>query len=1033
MGRIPEHEIDRLKRDVSLRRLVEASGITLKKRGKDYLGLCPFHDDHEPSLVISPAKNLWHCLGACQAGGSVIDWVMKAEGVSFRHAVELLLADDRPLAAAGAAKRGRAVKLDAPFAADGDDQALLNRVIDFYHETLGQSPEALSYLDKRGLGDRALIARFRLGFANRTLGYRLPEKTRKAGAAMRGALQRLGLLRASGHEHFSGSLVVPVIDGAGNVTEVYGRKVTPNLRKGTPLHLYLPGPHRGVWNRAGLASAREVVLCEALLDALTFYHAGYHNVTASYGIEGFTEAHLQAFGEAGIERVLIAYDGDAAGDGAAEKLAERLQAQGFDCFRVVLPKGMDANAYACAVEPAAKSLGVVIRAAQPMDGVTAPVRRLAAGTDRPAGRPFPAPASSLAADPEPQTGPPAPASSSAAAPAPKVPVPPSPALPAAALAPAPESVVEPEVAEHEVSLHFGERRYRVRGLAKNTSYEVMKVNVLVRCGEEVHVDSFDLYSARHRHAFARVAAAELEVEASLIQRDLGRLLLELEGLQDQAIQAAMQPEEPAAYRMDAADRERALTLLRDPDLAARIQHDFETAGLVGEPTNALVGYLAAVSRKLAHPLALIVQSTSAAGKSALMEAVLRLVPEEDRVQYSAMTGQSLFYLGERDLRHKVLAIAEEEGVRQAAYALKLLQSQGALTIAATGKDPRSGKLVTEEYRVEGPVMLFLTTAAIDIDEELLNRCLVLAIDESREQTAAIQRRQRAAATLPGLLAGHDAEAVVAVHRNAQRLLRPLAVVNPYAEQLGFLDERTRTRRDHQKYLTLIEAVALLHQHQREVKRIERAGQAIEYIEVTHADIALANRLAHEVLGRSLDELPPQTRRLLGEIDALVRAQMAAQGLRREEVRLTRRTIREASGQSDTRLRAHLERLVELEYLTAHRGRQGARYVYELVFDGDVASDAPRLPGLVDPETLPTTPTSPAPEATSPTGPGDFAPGSPPVRPPFAAGSPPHIITENPRDDGALRATDANAQETARPGSLESGPSYCSGSSSATGA
>ena len=319
MARIAEETFERLKAEVAVADLAAARGVALSRRGSDLVGLCPFHDDREPSLVISPAKNLWHCLGACQAGGSAIDWVMKAEGVSFRHAVELLLADDRPLAASGAVKRTRAVKLDRPFAPDGDDQALLNQVIGFYHETLMQSPEALAYLDKRGLGDRAPIARFKLGFANRTLGYRLPEKTRKAGAALRGALQHLGILRASGHEHFAGSLVVPVIDGAGNVSEVYGRKITPNLRKGTPLHLYLPGPHRGVWNAESLAGEREVVLCEALLDALTFYHAGYHNVTASYGIEGFTEAHLRAFEEAGIARVLIAYDGDAAGDGATER------------------------------------------------------------------------------------------------------------------------------------------------------------------------------------------------------------------------------------------------------------------------------------------------------------------------------------------------------------------------------------------------------------------------------------------------------------------------------------------------------------------------------------------------------------------------------------------------------------------------------------------------------------------------------------------------------------------------------------------
>jgi hypothetical protein len=93
MARLPDETVTRLKQEVSLQRLVEGMGITLKRHGSDLIGLCPFRDDKEPSLVISPEKNLWHCLGACQTGGSVIDWVMKAEGASFRHAVELLLAD----------------------------------------------------------------------------------------------------------------------------------------------------------------------------------------------------------------------------------------------------------------------------------------------------------------------------------------------------------------------------------------------------------------------------------------------------------------------------------------------------------------------------------------------------------------------------------------------------------------------------------------------------------------------------------------------------------------------------------------------------------------------------------------------------------------------------------------------------------------------------------------------------------------------------------------------------------------------------
>ena len=143
-----------------------------------------------------------------------------------------------------------------------------------------------------------------------------------------------------------------------------------------------------------------------------------------------------------------------------------------------------------------------------------------------------------------------------------------------------------------------------------------------------------------------------------------------------------------------ADKVEAFALLKSPDLLNQIINDFNRCGIVGEKTNSLVGYLAAVSRKLDNPLAIIIQSTSAVGKSSLMDAVLRLIPEEDRTQYSAMTGQSLFYMNENNLKHKVLAIVEEEGASQAAHALKLLQSEGQLTIASTSKDPDTGKLVT---------------------------------------------------------------------------------------------------------------------------------------------------------------------------------------------------------------------------------------------------------------------------------------------------------------------------------------------------
>ena len=977
MARIPDVELERLKREVSLVRLLEGQGIALISQGKDLACRCPWHEgDDTPSCIVSPKANLWHCFG-CDAGGTVIDWVMRLHKVSFRHACELLAKQHPALAAAPSTStlvataklsQGR-LRTAQSFSLGAGDQALLDQVIDFYHTTLKTSPEALEYLEKRGLGSLELIDYFRLGYANRTLAYRLAPKQYKAGAEMRTALQRVGILRDSGHEHFNGSIVVPLFGSDGSdpttrpVVGAYARKLLDNLRAGTPKHLYLPGPHRGVFNREGLGGQPEIILCEALLDALTFWSAGYRNVTSCYGVNGMTDELISALKTSGAQRILIAFDRDEAGDRGAEAVAKRLTAEGLDCFRLLFPKGMDANAYACAVKPAGKSLGLVIRSAQWLGQGAKPANphALSVANDVSAVH---LSRDALPTDPAEQgaaaeTVLPLAASLCAASDGgvevestAALPEPPAAAMPAS---PEPEPVAQAD--ERQVNLTFGDRRYRVRGLPVQLT-EVLKVNVLVTSvaasaeaeGAALHVDTLDLYQAKQRQVFAKSAAAELRVEEHILQRDLGRLLLKLEQVIEERAKAA-ESTVVAAPAMTAAQTQEALAFLRDETLIERIVADVERVGLVGEPHNALVAYLACISRKLAAPLAVLIQSTSAAGKSLLMDTVLALVPPEDRVHYSAMTGQSLFYLGETDLKHRILVIAEEEGVRQAAYALKVLQSQGELTIASTGKDPATGMLVTQQYRVEGPVMLFLTTTAIDVDEELVNRCLVLTINESREQTRRILKRQRSARTLAGLVATSEAESIRKLHQNAQRLLRPLAVVNPYAEDLTFLDDRTRMRRDHAKYLTLIEAITLLRQHQREIKTLRQAGAVIEYIEVELADIALANRLAHEVLGRSLDELPPQTRRVLGLIETFVTERMQQQAIVRSDVRFTRRELRSRCGMSDAAIRVHLERLVAMEYVRLVAGKNGQRFEYELLFDGALERSAPQMMGLIDVEAL----------------------------------------------------------------------------------
>lgn len=912
MARIPEDEVARLQREVSVEKLVEAAGVTIVRDGANLTGRCPFHGDDDIELTIAPKPNTWSCARCGIDGGSGIEWVMKSEGISFRHAAELLRRDYAPMIDGSTKttttdtppKNSSKTKLPKLVASDLDDDRLLLRIVDYYHDALKESPEALGYLATRGLNNAEVIQRFKIGFANRTLGYRLPERHRREGEHIRSRLQKLGILRSTGHEHFNGSVTIPMFDADGvRVVGIYGRKITSGLRDGTPLHLQIPEQARAVFNELGLAGG-DVVLTKSIIDALTFWCAGVRNVTAAYGVKGFMDIHREAFTKYGVRRVFVAFDRSRAADNAAETIETELNAMGIETFRVLLPKGMDVNEYASKTPSPEKSLAALIRNAEwtgkGKQAVTVPEDIGVTSNDDQRVDPV--------VTPMPVTEPATTVNMTTSMP-----------------------MIATDTRTDEVVITFGDRRWRVRGLQEVTSHGDLWLNLMVsREGAGFHVDSLDLYSSKQRALFVKQAAIEIAVTETVIKKELGTVLLEVEARVDEQIRAKLKPVEPTPV-MTETEREEALGLLRDPKLVERIVADFDHVGLVGEDANKLLGYVAAISRKLEDPLAVVIQSSSSAGKSSLMDAVLTFVPEEDRISFSAMTGQALYYMGGRDLRHKVLSVAEGEGAERAAYPLKILQSEGSLVIASTGKDPQTGKLVAHEYRVTGPVMTFLTTTAIDLDEELTNRCLVLTVDEGRDQTRRVHVRQRSGQTLAGLLARRDRERVVRLHRNAQRLLRPILVVNPFAESLSFSDGRTRSRRDHMKFLGVIRAIALLFQHQRVVKVVEHGGDTIEYIEVSAADIELASRLLHDVLGR--DELPPVTANVLTAIESFVKERATTMDVPASEVSFSQREIREALGLSATQLKVHMKRLEELEHLVVRR--DGRRFVYGLLgYDGD---------------------------------------------------------------------------------------------------
>jgi len=1005
MPRIPESEIERIKRETDLLALVRSRGIELEKHGsKDWRGRCPFHDDKEtPNFVVSPDVGLWRCW-ACGKAGNPIQFVQHHDGISFRHAFELLdRGSKEAYASRPLAKNCTVPVLPCPLDPEADDATLMQQVTGYYQERLRAVPVARAYLAGRGLDSDEIITRYQLGFSDRTLGLRLPDANRKTGELLRTRLTRLGVWRKSGHEHFNGCITVPLFH-AGKIVSYYGRRI----ERGAVQHLYPSGPHLGLFN-ASAFDQEEIILCEAVLDALTFCANGITNVSCLYGTEGWTPEHTAAMKK--VRRVRLAYDADDAGDRAAERDVKRLQALGIDVYRIKFPWGMDANEYARKVTPAGKSLMLLINAAAwcgqgkapppPAPAVETPppprdkepwekvpveiavplakelgqeLKGVAMDIDEETGEhlptvsnvslktgqgwcqePYwPAPFSEVEKQQEQllkmaeQRGllpvAPAPASSSLAAF-----VSCSEEKPAANEKMPAASSTSPVLEQRGEAwfLTIEQREYRVTGLEKTVASDGLKIGLRVQTGERFHLDQVDLIRDAERRRFIERAAEETGLTADLLKRDLGRVLLAVE----QAQIELMKPAENTAtvVTLSVEEREEALQWLRAPNLITRLKEAFHLAGIIGEEANTLVAYLAGVSRKLARPLAIIIQSASAAGKSTLMDAVLSFFPEEDRIKYSAMTGQSLYYLGETNLQHKILAVVEEAGAEKASYALKLLQSEGELTIASTGKDPNTGRMVTQEYHVQGPVMIFLTTTAINLDEELQNRCLTLAVDESPAQTDRIHQVQRQRRTLAGLIAQEERKEVLARLKNAQRLLTPVPVLNPYAPDLTFPSSQTRNRRDHEKYLTLIDAIALLHQHQRVRGQHVVCGRVVEHIAVTLEDIALANQLAPEVLGRSLDELPPQTRRLLEYIRDIVTTKRKTESAKTAAT-FSRREIKDACGWSLTQVRVHLERLVELEYLAIRCGRMGGPFQYELLIEIDAPENIAHI-GLIDVEEL----------------------------------------------------------------------------------
>ncbi len=875
MGRIPDNDIERIKRATDLVAVIKDRGVKLRKRGKQYKGHCPFHlDEKTPSFAVTPAENLWHCFG-CDTGGDVIRFVELIDKVSFPEAVKRL--NGHQGVSRQPSSSLTAKKAQPPAVNPAQRVKLLTRVVTFYQACFANRPEGMKYLVKqRGISNVTHFKNYQIGYADGSLLEALPQDDDSLNV-----FKALGVLTRKGRELLYDCIVFPLFDDQGNVVNLYGRRVID----GEVNHLYLPGPKVGLWNYQAAKRSSSLLLTESVIDAFTLIDNGLHDVMACYGVHGLTDALLSHFEKCNVKDVTLCFDGDDAGKRGIEKITAQLKEKGITVHAVQLPDGEDVNSFLN--RHPMSNFQALLNESNPDNTYQTEAEKTEAA-----------------------------------------------------------NVPRYEKTDHGFKLFIGPRCFEVKAIARSGTQlkATVKASVQNKNGFELH--TLDLYSARSREAFARSCVTLFDEDGQRIKNDLTEVLEQVEVWQPEGESSSAKPIEPTEQ-----EKEAALRFLKQPDLLDAIQSDLTALGVAGEDLNKVLCYLAATSRKLDDPLSLLIQSRSAAGKSTLQNAVLALVPEEDKVVYTRMTDQALFYQDEMALVHKVLALEEAEGLGGAAYSLRALQSSKSVSVATTSKDPVSGRMKTEHYTVHGPIAAMLTTTQADLDEETRSRFLTLTIDESEAMTQRIFESQRHADTLDGVLHQMERRDMINKHHTAQRLLEPVVVINPYAEQLSFPAHSLRARRDNKKYLMLIKAVAYLHQHQREIKEANKGDHGLRYIEVIKDDIRQANRLAHHVLGHSLDELSAPARNLLKHIHAMVKAVCEKDSIQPADYAFTRKTIRDVTAWSDWQVRAHIQELTDMEYLKCRAGAWGKEYVYELLYDGEGIEGERFCLALTDPDTL----------------------------------------------------------------------------------
>ena len=462
----------------------------------------------------------------------------------------------------------------------------------------------------------------------------------------------------------------------------------------------------------------------------------------------------------------------------------------------------------------------------------------------------------------------------------------------------------------ELHILGGIKTNKLESLRITLSIQKLKDNNVLR-------HTLDLYNDNQVEKFVRKVAERLEIGTSVVRRTLQEVTKELENYRFLLIEEYEQANRPYFKELSATEEREAIKYLKRKDLLLKTNELIGKSGVVGEQTNRLLMFLIFTSRKTNNPLHCISLGSSGVGKTHLQSKVSELIPEEDKIEITVLSANAFYYFNRTELQHKLILIEDLDGAESVLYPLRELQSKKRITKTVVHKDAR-GNTKTIHLTVEGPVSVAGCTTQESIYEDNSNRNFLLYIDESQEQDIRIMNYQRLISA--GKINEEQEHKAKELLKDVQRVLKPVRVINPFAEHLELPQSVFKPRRTNSHYLQFIEAITFYKQYQREQKVNEETGEV--FIETEIEDIEEANELIQEVLLRKSDLLNGACRSFFESLKTYLKKE--------NKITFTNAEIRRILRVNPSNQKRYMLQLQLAELVQRAKGDKRKGYVFEVV-------------------------------------------------------------------------------------------------------